>query len=456
LAWAQDSSILGEWGALLVAGSAELRLKLVIMEGEGGLKADLYSLDQGDGAIPASTVSFKDNRLEAEFPSIKGKLVVELTSAGSLKGSWIQGATFPVEFVRNPDFQALKPPPLPFTQETLEQLLIESGCPALAAAAHKSQTVLLYAGLRSIKDTVPVQSSDKWHLGSITKSMTATLVAMAVEKGFLKWDSTLEEVFGETIPAMLDAYRKVTVLHLLSHRSGLEANLPVGDFLKFPLEEADARQSRLEYTEESLSRPPAAPMGEAFLYSNSGFIIAGAILETRLQQSWESIITDWLFTPLGLKSAGFGPPPVGEGLESPVGHNLSLGGHLGMGSRRVPFPPRNKRRVDNPAVLGPAGRVHMGLEDLLTYLLIHRDKDKFLSEESWNKLHTPPFGEHYACGLFVRKDGSLWHNGTNTLWYAEILIDREKGVVAAAAANDGALKYASPAVGKALASAAGI
>jgi hypothetical protein len=91
---------------------------------------------------------------------------------------------------------------------------------------------------------------------------------------------------------------------------------------------------------------------------------------------------------------------------------------------------------DNPAVLGPAGRVHMSLPDLALYLDAHRDRASLLKAESWNTLHTPLFGGDYAFGWIVRPDGVLWHNGTNGQWYAAMQFSAAKGVSAAAACND--------------------
>jgi hypothetical protein len=102
--------------------------------------------------------------------------------------------------------------------------------------------------------------------------------------------------------------------------------------------------------------------------------------------------------------------------------------------------------TDNPAVLGPAGRVHISLSDLLVYGGVHRDRTSYLQPAGWDMLHTPPFGGDYAMGLVRRSDGSLWHNGSNTLFYAELLIDPAGGGVAAAAANSGALERVQPAV----------
>ena len=56
-----------------------------------------------------------------------------------------------------------------------------------------------------------------------------------------------------------------------------------------------------------LTMPPASKAGD-FAYSNLGFIIAGAIAEARTGKSWEDLIREQIFAPLGIKSAGFGPP----------------------------------------------------------------------------------------------------------------------------------------------------
>ena len=90
----------------------------------------------------------------------------------------------------------------------------------------------------------------------------------------------------------------------------------------------------------------------------------------------------------------------------------------------------------------------------LRFLAAHRDRDAaFLRPESWDTLHTPPFGGDYAMGWVVRPDG-LWHNGSITTWYAEMLFDPKRKVSAAAASNLGLVRGVQGAVGQALASAA--
>ncbi|MEO0415736.1 MAG: serine hydrolase, partial [Verrucomicrobiota bacterium] len=65
-------------------------------------------------------------------------------------------------------------------------------------------------GKRKFGAPNPVTADDKWHIGSLSKSMTATLAATFVEGGELSWDSTVGEILGDTI-SMRDEYKKVTV-----------------------------------------------------------------------------------------------------------------------------------------------------------------------------------------------------------------------------------------------------
>ena len=61
--------------------------------------------------------------------------------------------------------------------------------------------------------------------------MTSTLIARLVERGQLKWDSALAEVFPDLAPHMNLEFQKVTLLQLLSHRAGLPANLDLAEYL---------------------------------------------------------------------------------------------------------------------------------------------------------------------------------------------------------------------------------
>jgi CubicO group peptidase (beta-lactamase class C family) len=246
---------------------------------------------------------------------------------------------------------------------------------------------------------------------------------------------TVGDVLGASIKEINESYRRATFRHLLSHHAGLQPRIEDADFLTFARDGLDdARAERLRYAELALKQAPTGPIGEEMLYSNHSYIVAGAMMEGLYRRSWEDLIGEHVFQPLGLTSAGFGAPGLPGALDQPLGHFAPQDDP----ARRVPVALGPGKRSDNPVALGPAGRVHMSLGDLLAYLSAHLERpESFLRATSWDTLHTPPFSEGYAMGWFVRYDGRLSHAGTNTLWYAEAAIDRRPGVVGASVANTG-------------------
>ena len=96
----------------------------------------------------------------------------------------------------------------------------------------------------------------------------------------------------------------------------------------------------------------------------------------------------------------------------------------------------------------------MNLNDLILFLKAHLlQPETFLKRDAFHTLHTPPFGGNYALGWVVAEGGRLWHNGSNTIWYAEIGIDPITGLIAAVTANDADQTSTMPAVNALLRSA---
>ncbi|MGZ8300996.1 MAG: serine hydrolase domain-containing protein, partial [Rhodoplanes sp.] len=104
----------------------------------------------------------------------------------------------------------------------LEKVRAKHGLPALAAAVVKDGAIIAAGavGVRAHGTAVKVTIEDRFHLGSDTKAMTATLAAMLVEEGKLRWDSTIGEVLGGDVPGINPKLGAVTLEQLLSHSSG--------------------------------------------------------------------------------------------------------------------------------------------------------------------------------------------------------------------------------------------
>jgi CubicO group peptidase (beta-lactamase class C family) len=436
----------GAWSGVLRTGGPVLRLRLVVPESGDSV---LYSLDQGNAAIPIIWRSVEPRAIKFEAPSVRGVFEGALQD-GAIVGEWRQGAALPLRFLRGDQaFEEADKPAPPLNAQRLKEIRTQAGSPALIAAARKNAAtpIVLVDGLRNAARSEPTTPDDQWHIGSCTKSMTATLVARLVEGKLIAWGDTVGDVLKDVAPNMRADYRAATFKHLLSHRAGLAPNISMLDLVRFQRVNPDPREERKEYVRKALAMAPAGPMEQTFAYSNNSYVVAGAMLEAKLGQRWEDLIRTHVFEPLNMRGAGFGAPGAKDAHDQPVGHAKGL-----IGERRQPFMV-GKGVTDNPAVLGPAGTVHARAADMLAYLDAHRTQSAFLSRESWAILHTPPFGGDYAMGWIVRRDGSLWHNGSNTLWYAEMAFDRAEGVSAFACANDGFTVKSEVAVSAALAGA---
>lgn len=436
---AQPDGFLGDWFATLDVGAAKLRLRLNIGDGP---RATLFSIDQGNAPIPASLIRVEGTTLQIEWKVLGASLDGTLAS-GAIAGTFTQGRAFPLTFTRIAAAPA-EAVVLPLTQERLAAHRAKAGSPALIAAARTlaGRSVSFADGQRRLGNPLAVTTSDKWHMGSCTKSMTATLIARLAEDGIVSWNDTVGSVLGTTIEGLRAEYRDANFLHLLSHRSGLAGNIPLAALTRFPRESADAREDRKRYATIALQAAPAGERETHFEYSNSGYVVAGAMLEAKTGKPWEELARRHLFEPLNMRDAGFGAPGTPGLIDQPSGHNVGATGMLS------PFSPGDPV-TDNPAVLGPAGRVHATAADMLAYLEAHARRSAFLSADSWKRLHTPPFGGTYALG-WERYGEALWHNGSNTLWYAEMRADPARGAITMAASNDGRLGNSQPAVETAL------
>jgi len=307
--------------------------------------------------------------------------------------------------------------------------------PGLAAAAVRGEELIAVGatGVRQEGRPEPVTIDDQWHIGSCTKSMTATLAAMFVEEGKLKWDSTIAEV----LPAMhcKTEWKQVTLEQLLRHRSGAPGDAPSDLWAAARQARGTLKQQRLDFVRGLLEREPEAPPGTKFIYSNQGYTIAGAMIEHVAGASWEELMQRRLFAPLGMKNAGFGPPGTAARIDQPRAHVIRDG-------KLQPIPPGPA--ADNPLVIGPAGTVHCAIGDLAQYAAAHaregRGAHPLLKPESFAKLHSVGEGEDYAMGWGVTKRGwaggtTLTHNGSNKMWFAVMWVAPAKDAAFVAATN---------------------
>ncbi|MDE2979759.1 MAG: serine hydrolase [Gemmatimonadota bacterium] len=317
---------------------------------------------------------------------------------------------------------------------------VRHGLIGLAGAIVTSERLVAVgaAGTRAHGSLVPVTIHDKWHLGSITKSMTSTLAGILVQDGALEWTTTLEAAFPD-FPNIHPDLRPVPIEPILAHRGGFTNE--IGQFATWTqmLTSTDALPAqRRAFAMEVLGTAPEFPPLQTHHYSNVGYMIAGAALEAVTGQQWEALIRTRLFAPLGMDDTGFGAPGVPNAMDQPRGH-------LGQGTGRFALEPGDPR-ADNPPGLGPAGTVHATMQDLGRYVAMHlageQGRADLLQPETIQRLHTPAEGFTYASGWVVTNrewagGRALAHSGSNLRWYAVVWMAPERDFAVLVATNQG-------------------
>ena len=311
------------------------------------------------------------------------------------------------------------------------------------------------SGEREKGSGVAVSTQDEWHIGSISKSFTATLIARLIDRDVLSWDTKISDVFQD-LHNIDKSWLNVTLKHLLSHTSGAEPNFSLYTSL---FGKPDRKESIVEFRKSEvldiLEDPTENEPGKVFNYSNLGYIIAASMVEEITGTSWSDLVSEEVLKPLKLQSAGFGPPKDIEGeLEQPRGHRTLFGFVSAVDTEPYLSP-----------ILAPAGGLHMTLADLAAYATDHLrgelGKGQLLPADSYKLLHTPVMNE-YGYG-WATKPGEtwsngpvIWHNGSNTTWYALVAILPGLNSVIVVASNDGNVAVAEKAAWEIVRNAADI
>jgi CubicO group peptidase (beta-lactamase class C family) len=246
-------------------------------------------------------------------------------------------------------------PPL---HDTLLPYLERYQLPALAAAVVvRGKPVSVAAvGTRQAGFVIPVTLQDRFHVGECTQPMTARVAATLVEQRRLLWTSTVAEVFGELGGEMNDSLRRVTLEQLLSHRSGLPVDNESLDNLvrRARLEPLSFPEQRYQLIRDGTRLPLASLPGEREQPATMNYVIAGAMLERAAGRSWEALVTERVFIPLELHSAGLGPQSSYGRVDAPLGHRVDERGIQAL----LAGPDSGQ-----PEVLGPSGGAHMSVLD---------------------------------------------------------------------------------------------
>lgn len=234
-------------------------------------------------------------------------------------------------------------------------------------------------GLAVREWNIPNTPDVKFRLGSITKQFTSMLIMQQVAKGTIKLDGHLSDYLPYY---RKDTGSKVTISQLLSHTSGIPSYTDAPNFF------ADVSRNPYgvdEFVKKFCSGDLDFEPGTKFHYDNSGYFLLGAILEHVTGKTYETLLKENIFGPLGMNDTGY--DHAADILpKRATGYELDLGG------------------VANSAYLDmslpyAAGSLYSTVEDLYKW-----DQalytDKLISNELKQKLFTANL-EHYGYGWVI-------------------------------------------------------
>jgi CubicO group peptidase (beta-lactamase class C family) len=263
------------------------------------------------------------------------------------------------------------------------------------------QVVLLKGyGLANVERGIPNTAETRFEMNSMTKMFTGVAVLQLAAEGRVRLSDSVERHLGAFPPGK----RGATIQQLATHTSGLivEGSDLAGD-------------SRDAFVRDVKRTPRESAPGERYRYTNAGFSLLAAIIETVSGESYEDYVRRHEFAPAGLRTASFRN-------EVPTNDPRFAHGYVGTPAALEPGPP-------NPYVWGTrgAGGVWATVGDMYRWL-VALEKREILADAQWRLLITPPvppaqeaFGWHVETTpegrLRIQKGGGSDDFASHVLYY---------------------------------------
>ena len=221
-------------------------------------------------------------------------------------------------------------------------------------------------GMANLELGVPLQPDMVFRLGSITKQFTAAAILLLEQRGEL----SVEDPITKHLPDYPVHGHRITVEHLLTHTSGIFNYTAIPGYMA---EKVRQDLSTDELVEAFKDQPMNFAPGERWSYSNSGYVLLGAIIEKVSGQSYADFVQKNIFEPLGMKQSYYG------------GHQIipkRVAGYQGA--------PGSYRNADYLSMTQPhaAGSLLSTVDDLARWDQALYS-DELLSRETFGRMTTP-------------------------------------------------------------------
>jgi CubicO group peptidase (beta-lactamase class C family) len=270
-------------------------------------------------------------------------------------------------------------------------------------------------GVTSLDNPLDVTPDTRFQIGSISKTFTGTAAMYLVAEGLLDLDRPVRTYLPELALADTAAAEGVTLRHVLAHTGGW-----VGDYFDDTGWGDDAVAL---YVERMRTLPQLTPLGELWSYNNSGFAIAGRVIEVVAGEPFEAVVKRLVFDPLDLSSSTYWPWEVMT--------ERFAAGHMTED---------DKVRVARPWPVGrsahPAGGITSTTGDLLRYARLHLDPPPALAPMQERQADTAEEGEWVGLTWYgENRFGTIRHGGGTTGQVSLLVLQPRTGFALALLTN---------------------
>ncbi|MBI3482716.1 MAG: beta-lactamase family protein [Bacteroidetes bacterium] len=294
--------------------------------------------------------------------------------------------------------------------------------PGAALAVLKDTSIIFLKGygLREFGQPDSIDARTVFRIGSVSKSVTATLCTVLVNEGVIHWDDPVMEYLPDFKLKSEDATRKLTLRHLLSHTEGL----PYHAYTDM-VDKSAPVDTLIDYLQDlDLIAEP----GQIYSYQNVGFSLIGKVIEAATKKTFEEVLTEKLFRPLHMVDASASFQKIAKNKNSAKPHQLTQPLKISEAYYSV----------------APAGGVNASAQDMALWLKeLLTQKANVLTKErlteifepqvqatvrnlnffKWKRLRKSFYGLGWRVISFADGDTLLYHGGLVNNYRCEVAVN---------------------------------
>jgi len=395
-------SVAGDWrGEICVPGSP-LEVTVHLEETDGALRGTVDIPAQNAKGLELTKFSREGDRLSFAIAGVPGDPTFDgvVDEKGAmLAGTFTQGgAQLAFSLMRAETAaanEALRFDGVPAWLDETRRMFDVPGC--AVAVVKRGEVVATFAsGKRDVGGDLPVTADTLFAIGSSTKAFTTCVLAMLADEGKLQWDQPVRRWLPEFALADAPLGERITPRDLVTHRSGM----PRHDLAWY-----GAQFDRADMVQRLRWLPLNHDLRTDFQYNNLMFLAAGHLAERVAGVTWEELVRQRVFTPLGMQRSNFAV----EASKTDPDHATPYRRRKGE-TKAIPF-----RDI---TAIGPAGSINSSVREMANWVALHAQQGTFagrtlLQPATVDDLHTVrmPLGGAsdtpdlvdvgYALGWFV-------------------------------------------------------